>query len=407
MRRLDYGWVILATGFIVLFFGGGSRFTFGLMLKPMTDELHWTRSSLSLAVTAYMVVSALAMPLVGRLMDRYEARWVMAGAVLLGAAGIGLMGLVTQPWHVFALYGLVYAVGSAGTSVSPVGVVISRWFSRRRGIANSAAIAGNAVGQLLIIAVLTSVLTAAGWRLSYRLLGAVYAAVALPLVLAALRPRPQDAPGSAATPAGGTAGNASGGAPHTGGVLTSRQFWLLLVVYSICGFQDFFVATHVVAFATDEGVSQVLAGNLLALMGLMGVAGVMTSGLLADAWGATRPAGLCFLLRIAIFGLVLLDQGTASIVAFALLYGLTFLITAPLTVIFAGNIFGMARLGTVSGAISMVHQITGGLGAYAGAFSYDRWASYDGAFALMLALSLIATLATALVRDRRALHTAC
>lgn len=407
MRRLDYGWVILATGFIVLFFGGGSRFAFGLMLKPMTDELHWTRSSLSLAVTAYMVVSALAMPLVGRLMDRYEARWVMAGAVLLGAAGIGLMGLVTQPWHVFALYGLVYAVGSAGTSVSPVGVVISRWFSRRRGMANSAAIAGNAVGQLLIIALLTSVLTAAGWRLSYRLLGAVYAAVALPLVLAALRPRPLGAPGSAVTPAGGAAGNASGGDPPTGGVLASRQFWLLLLVYSICGFQDFFVATHVVAFATDEGVSQVLAGNLLALMGLVGVAGVITSGLLADAWGATRPAGLCFLLRIAIFGLVLLDQGTASIVAFALLYGLTFLITAPLTVVFAGNIFGMARLGTVSGAISMVHQVAGGLGAYAGAFSYDRWASYDGAFALMLALSLIATLATALVRDRQALHAAC
>lgn len=54
MRRFDYGWVILTTGFAILFFSGGSRFAFGLMLKPMTDDLGWSRSSLSLAVTTFM-----------------------------------------------------------------------------------------------------------------------------------------------------------------------------------------------------------------------------------------------------------------------------------------------------------------------------------------------------------------
>ena len=34
----------------------------------------------------------------------------------------------------------------------------------------------------------------------------------------------------------------------------TRQFWLLLVIYAICGFNDFFVSTHVVAFAQDRGV---------------------------------------------------------------------------------------------------------------------------------------------------------
>ena len=47
-------------------------------------------------------------------------------------------------------------------------------------------------------------------------------------------------------------------------ILRSRQFVLLVIIYAICGFQDFFVATHVVAFAQDQGVGTVLAGNLLA-----------------------------------------------------------------------------------------------------------------------------------------------
>jgi hypothetical protein len=51
----------------------------------------------------------------------------------------------------------------------------------------------------------------------------------------------------------------------------TRQFWMLLVIYSVCFPDDFFVATHVVAVAQDRGVDSLVAGNLLALMGLTGV----------------------------------------------------------------------------------------------------------------------------------------
>ena len=183
-------------------------------------------------------------------------------------------------------------------------------------------------------------------------------------------------------------------------VLGSGQLWLLCGVYAICGFQDFFVATHVVAFSLDEGIGPVFAGNLLALMGLMGLVGVLASGLLSDACGPGRPTMVCFLMRIGIFGLVLLSHATPAVVIFALLYGFTFLMTAPLTVVFSGNIFGPARLGTVSGTISMVHQVAGGLGALAGAVIFDQWNSYQPMFALLLALAVAASAGTYLVKDR-------
>ncbi len=52
----------------------------------------------------------------------------------------------------------------------------------------------------------------------------------------------------------------------------TRGFWLLLLVYAPCGIQDFFVSVHVVAFALDEGVGALFARNLLAFMGLAGLA---------------------------------------------------------------------------------------------------------------------------------------
>ena len=249
------------------------------------------------------------------------------------------------------------------------------------------------MGQLVIITLLATFLASLGWRTSYVVLGIVNLAVVAPLVLGAVRGSPAPAVHTPST---------TEGEPSTGPVFASHKFWLLVVVYAICGFQDFFMATHVVAFALDQSVGPVLAGNLLALMGLTGLVGVVASGMLADAFGAARPTALCFLIRIAIFASVVFFQSTAGIVAFALLYGFTFLITAPLTVVFAANIFGPARLGTVSGLISMVHQVAGGLGALVGAVMFDRWGSYDGAFLLMLGLSLAAIASTLAVRDRPA-----
>ena len=190
--------------------------------------------------------------------------------------------------------------------------------------------------------------------------------------------------------------------PHTSlkFALRSKQFRLLVVIYAICGFQDFFMATHVVAFAQDQGVGSVLAGNMLALMGLLGLIGVLTAGVVSDSWGAARPAALCFALRIAIFAYMMSFQSKPAILTFALLYGFTFLITAPLTLVFVANIFGTQRLGTLSGLISMVHQFGGGLGAFVGGYIFDRRGSYDNAFVLMLALAVLGVLFTLMIRER-------
>ena len=404
LGRLDYSSIILFTGFTVLFFSSGTRYAFGLMLKPMTDDLGWSRSELSLALAAFMLVSALAMPLAGRLADRYSIRSVLAVGGLIVALGIGLTGQVQSHWHLFVVYGLVYAVGHAATSIPTVSVMISRWFVRRRGFANSAAVSGNAIGQLVIITVLASLLGSLGWRTSYAVLGAANLVIVVPLVLAAARSRPPASccgPSSSAESSGGAdARTPSAPATPLRRILASRELWLLVVIYGVCGFQDFFVATHVVAFAIDQGMGRLLAGHVLALMGILGLIGVLTSGLLSDAFGVTRPVMLCFLIRLPIFAFILLVQETPAIAAFAFAYGFTFLITAPLTVVFAGNLFGPSRLGTVSGLINAVHQVAGGLGAFVGAVIFDRWESYDGAFALMAALAAVAIAATLSLQSR-------
>ena len=60
----------LATGFAVLFVGTGSNFTFGVLFRPILDELGGDRSTRALAATLSLLVNAMSQPALGTLVDR-------------------------------------------------------------------------------------------------------------------------------------------------------------------------------------------------------------------------------------------------------------------------------------------------------------------------------------------------
>jgi MFS family permease len=364
----------LAAGFLVLLVGGGARFAIGLTFKPMVDEFGWARGELGLAVGAYMLVSAVATFLGGRMADRLSPRALLVGGTIIGGLGLGLMSLVSQPWHALILYGVVFAIGNGAASLVVVGVIVMRIFPGRAGLANALAISGMSVGQFAMIAVLASVLVEIGWRSVFVWIGIAHLAL-LPLLFAL--PGQSGAVSSTGVPRESLSLREAAG---------KRQFWLLLGVYAICGLDDFFVTTHVAAFAQDQNLSALAAGHLLALMGLTGLAGVIASGWASDRLGPVWPTAAAFAARIIVFGWIAVDQSPLSIAVFALVFGATFLVTAPLTVVFVRESFGTKHLGALAGLITMVHQIFGATGGY------------DAAFVVMLASAVLALALTLMLR---------
>jgi predicted MFS family arabinose efflux permease len=375
----------LAACFLLMLIGGGARFAIGLTFKPMVDEFGWSRGELGLAVGLYMVVSAFATFMAGRMADRFSPRALLIGGTVIGGVGIAAMSLVTEPWHALVLYGVVFAIGNGAASLVIVGVIVTRVYPGRAGLANAIAISGMSVGQLVMIALLAAVMVQIGWRAVFVWIGIAHLAL-LPLLIG--------------IPGQDGAGSARRGELPLRDAARSRQFWLLIAIYAICGLDDFFVTTHVAAFAQDRGLSPLIAGNLLALMGLTGLAGVIASGLASDRLGPVWPTAAAFIARIVVFGWIAIDQSPLSIAVFALVFGATFLVTAPLTVVFVRENFGTRNLGALAGSITMTHQIFGGLGAYAGAAIFDATGGYDAAFVVMLASAVVA-LALTLMLTRR------
>jgi len=136
-KKIFYGWWVVLDAGIGLALHAGPLIvpTFGVFLKPLSQEFGWSRTQISLAFSLFTLGATITLPLIGRLVDRLGARQVIvAAALLFGLSVCSLSFLSAHLWHLYAIYLLLGVVGS-GTTPVPYTKVISRWFNRQRGLA--------------------------------------------------------------------------------------------------------------------------------------------------------------------------------------------------------------------------------------------------------------------------------
>jgi MFS family permease len=101
-------WVVFATvcGLLV---GAGpiNVFTFGVFLKPVTEDLGLSRGAFSAALTVHAAIAAIVLPVTGWLVDRWGARRVMLPGLATASYGLLQASPLLLSFLIFALTGLV------------------------------------------------------------------------------------------------------------------------------------------------------------------------------------------------------------------------------------------------------------------------------------------------------------
>lgn len=412
--KLFYGWYILASSFAILFFTSGARYSFGVMFKPMIAEFGWSRSLLSFAFFLNMIFFALSIVVAGRFYDRYGPKWVILIATIFLSAGYTLISTVRNLSEFCLYYGVMAAIGLGGTSVPLIATLTSKWFQKRRGLAVSLSLAGNSLGQFALVPLFTLFALRFGWRTSFLLIGLIMFVVNTTLALLVIRGDPEHL---GYEPFGSQEEEKTrGDMPRTSvgqnsqdlglwEAMHTSSFWLFLTMMFICGCGDFIVLTHLIPYATDCGISPSTAGNMLAWFGMMSLVGILIAGPVSDRIGNKIPIACTFLLRILSFLVILKYQSLVAFYVFSLTFGLTYLVTGPLTPILVTRLYGVSQVGYISGFISTVHHIGGGFWAYIGGWIFDRTGSYQWAFILSAIMAFGAAFFTLLIREKRVVLT--
>ena len=173
----------------MLFGGAGSRFSFGVFLKPVTEEFDWSRASLAGALAVAGLATGGLRSLAGWLADKYDPKIVAVTGVLMGGLALAGMSSVQELWHVYVLF-LITGTGFTLASPAAVAKIIGAWFTRRRALAMSLAGTGSAMGETALVPIAALSVAFIGWREGYLILGAILLFLILPLVFLLLKSRP-------------------------------------------------------------------------------------------------------------------------------------------------------------------------------------------------------------------------
>lgn len=379
----------IIAGCLVAFIGFGFAATFGVFLRPMSEDLGWGREVFSLSMAIQALCWGMTQPLAGMVADRYGSARVLAFGAVCSALGFFLRGMVIDP-TIFVASGIIVGIGTGACSFPVVIIALGKVVSAARrsfvmGLGTAAASAGMFVAAPLSALLMRQL----GWQTSILIIAASFLLILPTLVFIARVSRPT-APGGS--------GRSFGYAIKT--AFGDRSYVLLFFGFFVCGFHVSFIQTHLPAYISDQGMAALIGAVSLGLIGLFNIGGSFASG-----WGGQRYSkkwmlsGIYFARVLVIGWFILMPISPVSIYVFSALMGILWLATVPLTTGLVAQTQGLSFLSTLAGLVFLSHQTGAFIGAWLGGRLYDLTGGYDAMWWTAIALGLLATLLHLPIRE--------
>ncbi len=362
--RFHYAWIVVAVVFLALLAAAGVRATPGVLIVPLEQAFGWSSATISLAIAINLLLFGLMGPFAAAVMQRFGIRWTVLTGLALLSASTAASSFMTSPWQLVATWGVLVGLGSGMVSMVLGATVANRWFVARRGLAMGFFAASSATGQLVFLPMLGAVVESEGWRAVAWIVAAAAAAI-IPIVYFLLPDGPDDI---GHRPYGHT-GDAPVAAPQVNPLTAafsalglgtkSRDFWLLFASFFICGAStNGLIGTHLISYCLDQGIPEVRAAGLLALMGIFDLVGTTGSGWLTDRYDSRVLLSWYYGLRgLSLLFLPFSGFNAYTLSIFAVFYGLDWLATVPPTVRLATEAFGKQTAPVIFGWIFVGHQL--------------------------------------------------
>ncbi|MBI4494818.1 MAG: MFS transporter [Chloroflexi bacterium] len=413
--RPHYGWLVLAVSFVTQALTYGVWYSFSVFFVALLADFGWSRASASGVFSVFVIVTAASGPLVGKLIDRLGARWIIPLGGILLAGGLALSARMAELWQFYVFYGLVAGLGVGICGWIAQITMLVRWFPRSMGAVTGISSSGVGVGIFVLIPEMQHIIDTVGWRSAYDVLAlAVLLGIVPANLLLARNPTAREF--GAIVAGGGRRGRA---APESALIvdrawasqewtvaraLRTSRFWLLFGA-ALCGsFAQQLVLVHQVAYFADLGFPVAVGALVVGLIGIASVFGKVTWGALSDRWGRE----LAFSLGTA----TVMSSAVTLLVAgvwptpwmpylFGLLIGVGYAVSAPLSSGTATDLFKGPNFGSIFGTLGAANGIGSAVGPWFAGLVFDLTGSYQEAFLVGLVGCAVAIVAYWVAAPRR------
>lgn len=408
-RRFYYGWVIVATMFIVSVAQTAQyNPAISVFVKPITEDFGWSRTTFSTAIGIGGIVGAGLAVLIGPILDRRGPRIPTLIAFMLLGGVVMSLSQISEIWQFYAIIVTNRALNTGFLSIV-AGVVVAKWFIRRRGRAMSFSITGIRFGQALFPPYATFFVLRSGWQSAAIALGGLVWAMTLVPVALFLRRQPEDmglrpdGDSPADEDSDGLESPQSYAASEEvsftlAQALRTRAFYLILFATSALAFNIGGINFNLFPYMTDQGMSEAQAAMILTVWSLIGATGSLIVGFIAERMHVRFVMALAFSFATAGVALLIITDDVPTALTFSLVHGLSFGSLPMLMNLVWADYYGRRHQGAIRGFTTPFQVIVQAGGPIIGTLSYDFIDTYLPAFILFAALYLLSALAMLLAR---------
>ena len=378
---------------------GMGSLNFGLYIKPMGDELSIGRASFGWASSARSATGAITGPFIGRLLDRYGAKWILvSAAVITGLCMIGLK-YTSSSWQLIIMFAVMGLVGMSGPGSLATSVPPTKWFVRNRGKALAYSSAGISAGAVVFVPLTQVFIDKYTWQESWVILAFIGMGIIVPLSLLFLVREPEDMgllPDGEKTSKTLESGEEGTHISEIEKSWTTREairtfpMWTLTAAFSILSLGILTLALHRIPAFMDRGLDPSLVSLATAFDAVCAGAGSFTAGMLVRKIPAKIIGSSAFLM-LAVASVMSIYAYDFWLMFWSMaLFGLGIGTNMFNQNYIWAEYFGRTNLGSIRGIVMPINLFIGGLGAPAAGYVVDMTGSYDPAWWTGVALMLVA-----------------
>lgn len=392
------GWPIVAVCFLIATFAwAGGFYGQGVYLAELQRQHGWPASLISTATTCYYLFSAVLVVFVSEAIRSLGPRRLLVLGILFMACGTALVGQVTSPWQLYAVYALI-AAGWAGTSLAAINNTLGLWFDRKRGMAISLALNGASCGGVLGVPLLVGAIGTFGFSATSIGAALVMIVLAVPAILIwvgrpPLRVRPLSGADNTAAPAVQTIAQIRREA------FGSLPFWTITVPFALLLMAQVGFIVHQISFL-DPIIGRERASIAVSLMTAMAVVGRVLFGLVVDRMDQRIAASVSAVSQAFALLVIINTRNEVALFAASALFGFSVgnMITLPSMIV--QREFSPAAFGVLVSLVTAICQFTYAFGPGIVGLLRDMFGGYTVPFYACVAIELIAA-GIVLVRARR------
>jgi predicted MFS family arabinose efflux permease len=368
--------VVTALGFTQILGYGTSFYLLAVLAAPIRADTGWELPQIAAGLSIGLLVAGMVAPIVGRMVDRFGGRPVLAFGSLCFASGLAAVGVSTHV-VIYYLAWCVVGLGMAAGLYDAVFSALGRWYAQQaRPLITTVTLWGGFASTLCwpLSAYLVS---AAGWRATCLVFAAMHLLIALPAHLW-LMPANGD---PAASPAEADGAAEIAGRQTVVGLISASLMLASIIVTLI--------SVHMIPVLEGYGYTAAAAVALGALIGPSQVAGRFAELLMGRRM---HPIWSTLLAGVMMAGGTLLltfrlEFAAIAIVVYAMGAGVSYIVRGTLPLV----MFGSDGYATLMGKLVVPSLIAQALTPWAAALALSHWG--NGIFFPLLAVLALANVA--------------